>query len=320
MRIEEYGRRDAPVLMLLHSEAFRWDRFLAALPALTDHFRVLIPAMSGFDERFPKEHFEGVEHTARSLVAYLYRHKMLNVDGLYGLSLGGSVALQMLRDEHISVRRVVLDGCVMPSEKPPLLTKCQVLGKRMLLHTQKRMTGRLMARVSSVGPSGLDELMEKHRILETLSNETISQVSRSCLCAPVPKSLPGLKGNAVYWYGQGERQDRETDIQFIYRHFPEIPVLVLKGMRHGELLFETPELFGRYLDCVIREDGYMPGTEPPEKNEEQAGEQEEIRKENRTESFPKPQGYLPPPAPETENSGEQQQERIPEGAVLPDEF
>ena len=259
MRIMEFGPENGQQVMLIHGEHARWDIFLPAMEPLVKTCRVLIPVLDGFDAEAEKQaDFPGVEKAADQLCQWLEEHGKTHLLGVYGISLGGSIAFQMLSREQLSVDRCVMEGAIMPSDRMKAAVRAQILVKEGLTSFQKRLPGTVMARLASAGPSTMEELLKTHELMRSLSRETMRQINRSCLCAPIPKALPAVRESALYMYAQGESQDRYQDIQFLHRRFPEIPVLVLSGLCHAELLFKHPDIFGDYLSRLFMEDGYMP--------------------------------------------------------------
>ena len=83
MTVHEYGAGEK-IIVLVHPSVVMWDYFDYIVPLLEKEYRLIIPALSGYDEQNPNENFTSVEKIAAALSKWLAEHKIETVDILYG--------------------------------------------------------------------------------------------------------------------------------------------------------------------------------------------------------------------------------------------
>lgn len=97
-------------IMLIHGAGFHWNNcFREVIRSLKDDHCIIIPFLPGHcDER--KELMESVEKTSIDITKQLFRENIKEIDIVYGISLGASVALEIALNNAITIRKIVLDG------------------------------------------------------------------------------------------------------------------------------------------------------------------------------------------------------------------
>ena len=67
MTIHEFGKENDKTIVLIHPAAVMWDYFEYVIPLLQDRYRVIVPALPGYDEDAPGD-FTSVGQIAAELV------------------------------------------------------------------------------------------------------------------------------------------------------------------------------------------------------------------------------------------------------------
>ena len=113
MRIHEFGTEHEKTVLLLHSACLSWRMFRPAVERLQTQYHLIIPALPAHDpdEKTP---YTSVEAIAAELGGWLTQRGIGALWGLYGVSMGGAVALRLLADGKIPVRTCVLDAAITP--------------------------------------------------------------------------------------------------------------------------------------------------------------------------------------------------------------
>lgn len=95
MNIHVFGREGDRCVLFLHAACTAWDFYEESIRLLSRRFRVVVPALPGHDLT-TDEDYTSVERIAEELERWLLARGRSRVHGLYGLSMGGSVALRLL--------------------------------------------------------------------------------------------------------------------------------------------------------------------------------------------------------------------------------
>ena len=113
MRIHEFGTEHEKTVLLLHSACLSWRMFQPAAERLQTQYHLIIPALPAHDpdEKTP---YTSVEAIAAELGDWLAQRGISTLWGLYGVSMGGAVALRLLADGKIAVQTSVLDAAFTP--------------------------------------------------------------------------------------------------------------------------------------------------------------------------------------------------------------
>ena len=87
------------------------------------------------------------------------------------------------------------------------------------------------------------------------SPRTIYNVFWSTDNYSMPDDVPRVNTKIEYWYGEEEKRAREKehDIEFVCRTYPQTVLREFKGLAHAELVMMFPERFAeevkRFLEC-----------------------------------------------------------------------
>ena len=137
MRIHEFGTEHEKTVLLLHSACLSWRMFCPAVERLQTQYHLIIPALPAHDpdEKTP---YTSVEAIAAELGSWLAQRGIGALWGLYGVSMGGAVALRLLADGKIPVRTCVLDAAITPYRAPRWLTRGFSLRNYLVIHFAQR--------------------------------------------------------------------------------------------------------------------------------------------------------------------------------------
>lgn len=74
MRFQEYGDKENPTIVILHSMAIYPDAFDLVIPALSKGFHLVVPTMSGHDPQEPDEEYTSIEEIAACVESWTQAH------------------------------------------------------------------------------------------------------------------------------------------------------------------------------------------------------------------------------------------------------
>ena len=94
MIVQEFGKQNKDVVILLHGGGLSWWNYRNAAAQLEERYRVVIPVLDGHAESDTP--FTSIEENAARLIAYIDDRFGGQVLAIGGLSLGGQILVEML--------------------------------------------------------------------------------------------------------------------------------------------------------------------------------------------------------------------------------
>lgn len=246
MNIHEFGQENRECVLFLHASCTGWDFYEESIQRLSVQYHVVVPAMPGHDLT-TDEDYTSVEEITAELEQWLLKRGQTHIHGLYGLSMGGSVALRLLADNKIVFDKAVIDAGITPYQLPWLLTRFIALRDFWMVELGKhsRKLLELAYPPEKYGAEGLDFMQQ---VMKHMSARTIWRVFDSCNNYSMPKPIPVLSTDIQYWYGSLEKKARAWDIDYVRKNFPETVFVELPSLDHAEYAMLHPaELAGRLL-------------------------------------------------------------------------
>ena len=108
MKFYEFGAEGSPVILCMHGMMQSWESIYKVVKPLEENYRLLIPAMDGFYEGC--DNFTSFSDQAEQLEKYVIEHYNGKIDGVYALSQGALLIIEVLTRNKISIAAAVLDG------------------------------------------------------------------------------------------------------------------------------------------------------------------------------------------------------------------
>lgn len=242
MNVHEFGERNERVILMIHPSVVRWDYFEQVIPLLEKEYRVLVPALPGYDPDDPGD-FTSVERIAAELGDWVRMRGIKALYAVYGCSMGGSIALMTAVYQAVPIRHCIMDGGITPYQLPWIATRFIALRDYLLMMTGRIGGMKLLKRAFAMDGVGQEELRYGLDVLRSLSRRTIWRTFDSCNNYKMPNPIPAIPSRLHYWYAQGETKERAWDIRYMGRHFPQTEFRVLPDLGHGGLVWTKPELF-----------------------------------------------------------------------------
>jgi len=199
---------------------------------LKDKYCVILVSVPGHDPN-TNEEFTSVEQIAGEIETGLIEMGRSRVDLLYGLSMGGGIAIRILADNRLSVKHAVIDAGITPYEMPWIATRLILVKDFLMMEWGKhsKWVLSLAFPAKEYTQEGLDCM---YQVLRHMTPRTIWHVYDSTDNYSMPATFPTLDTSIEYWYGSREEKDRKLDIQYVQKHMPGVQFRKIDGMMHGQ--------------------------------------------------------------------------------------
>ena len=250
MTIHEFGKENKETVVLIHPSLVMWDYFEYLIPRLQDRYRLVIPALPGYDEDAEGD-FTSVEEISAGLADWLEARGLAEISCIYGCSMGGSVVARFLADDRIKVRSAVLDGGITPYQLPRIVTRL-IAARDFLMICMGKLGGiRLLEKAFSTDEYSEEDLQYVEKVLKFISARTIWRTFDSCNNYDMPEAVRTDCRRIEYWYAGMEEKARKWDIAYIRKHFPDASFRVFGDVGHGGLAVREPERLAAELVRIM---------------------------------------------------------------------
>ena len=259
MKVYEYGIGNERTFAMFQCAAEPWWVFEASAKEMARDYHVYLFIADGHDEQGTT--FLSIETYVEEVADWLRGKGVSRVDAMYGGSMGGACVIRFLATEDIPVGKAIIDAGITPYPYPKLI--CRLISVKdwimIMLATRSLRMMKLACPPERWTPKGEDP--EKHyRTLlkfykKHYSPRTIYNVFWSTDNYSMPDDVPRVNTKIEYWYGEEEKRAREKehDIEFVCRTYPQTVLREFKGLAHAELVMMFPERFAeevkRFLEC-----------------------------------------------------------------------
>jgi hypothetical protein len=161
----------------------------------------------------------------------------------------------------IPVEKAIIDAGITPYPYPKFI--CRLISVKdwimIMLGTRSLRMMKLACPPERWTPKGEDP-EEHYRALlkfykQHYSPRTIYNVFWSTDNYSMPDPVPRVNTKIEYWYGEEEKRAREKehDIEFVSRTYPQTVFREFKGLAHAELVMMFPERFAREVKRFLEE-------------------------------------------------------------------
>lgn len=239
--LHELGTKHDQKIIMIHGTGMSWDMFMPCAQILSEEYHVILVSVPGHDPNTTEE-FSTIEQIAGEIEKALINRGYKDVDMLYGLSMGGGIALRILADQCISFKHAVIDAGITPYELPWLFTRI-ILIKDFLMtewgkHSKKALSFAFPA--EDYSPEAINRMFY---VLQHMSAKTIWHVYDSTDNYSMPEVFPQMNTAIEYWYGEKEEKERRLDIRYVKKHISKVRFRKLPGMKHGQYVMTQTEGF-----------------------------------------------------------------------------
>jgi pimeloyl-ACP methyl ester carboxylesterase len=226
------GEEHDMIIVMIHGTGMSWDMLMNSAEILKEKYCVVLVSVPGHDPKTTEE-FTSIEQIADEIETGLIEMGRSSVDLLYGLSMGGGIAIRILADNRLSIEHAVIDAGITPYEMPWIATRLILVKDFLMMEWGKHSKWALSLAfpAKEYTQEGLDRM---HQVLRHMTPRTIWHVYDSTDNYSMPATFPALETSIEYWYGSREEKDRKLDIQYVQKHIPGVQFRKIDGMMHGQ--------------------------------------------------------------------------------------
>ncbi len=265
MKVYEFGTDNPRSFVMFQCAVEPWWVFKASAEQMAKDWHVYLFITDGHDELGTE--FVSIEKTVRDAAAFLRNNGIRHVDAMYGVSMGGAIVIRFLATENIPVEKAIIDAGITPYPYPKPV--CRLISFKdwamVMLGTRFLPLMKLAYPPKRWTPAGEDPGEHYRRLHDFYkkhySSRTIYNVFWSTDNYSMPDPVPPVGTKIEYWFGEKERKAREKehDIEFVCRAFPQTVLHEFKGLEHAELIMMFPERFYREVRRFLED---LPGSGP----------------------------------------------------------
>ncbi len=251
MNFYEFGQENDEIIVMIHGLTMTWDMFQKVIDQLKEEYHVIAVAVPGHDLTNQSD-FTTVEEVSTMIENYLLSKNYHNILCLYGLSMGGGIAIRILANHRVHFENAIIDAGITPYEMPYLFTRFILLNDFCTTMLARQFPSLL----NLVFPADrFDEDIRRKEIIgiRHMTAKTIWNAYDSTDNYSMPKVFPDISTNIEYWYGEDEKKDRKLDIQYVEKHIPNVTFQMIPNMTHGQFVCSEPERFCQKLKEVVNQ-------------------------------------------------------------------
>ena len=259
MKVYEFGKEHVKSFVMFQCAVEPWWVFKASAEEMAKDYHVYLFIADGHDELGTE--FVSLEKYAMDAADYLREQNIVQVDGMYGVSMGGAAVIRFLATEDIPVGKAIVDAGITPYPYAKFI--CRLISVKdwimVMLGTRSLRLMKLAYPPERWTPKGEDpeahyralhQFFQQHYSAKTIYNVFWSTDNYS-----MPDPIPQVDTKIEYWYGEEEKQAREKehDIEFVSKAFPQTVFKELNGLAHAELVMMFPERFAAEVKRFLEE-------------------------------------------------------------------
>ena len=235
MIFNTYGDETLPSLILIHGMANTAQSCYGRIVPYLGDYHVILCEVDGHTDK-DTGLFISIEDCCEKIENYVIRNLEGKVYGLSGFSMGGTIAVELMARNNISIEKVILDAafCVKMGVLTPMYTGmfCWALHK---IQSGKTIPHIMIESVMGKGNRGIVNTFYKNVNMQSIKN-----ACRDIYRYEISSEIDNFSGAVTFWYGSNEHYPKKTAI-LLKKHLPQMQVEVFEGMGHGQLLNEHPE-------------------------------------------------------------------------------
>ena len=162
----------------------------------------------------------------------------------------GGMVVRFLTSQNIPVDRAIIDAGTAPYQYPKWI--CLLIGVRDFLMLKiARSSVKLMEAAFPTDhfarnpKNAAQEYEQIRQYLKGYSDKTIWNIFWSANNYEVPRTAPWLDTRIQFWVGTDEWGSRYRDLKWTKQYLPQLEIVKIPQMMHGEFVMMHPEEFAQ---------------------------------------------------------------------------
>lgn len=237
MLFNEFGKKENPVVLLLHGMMQDWHSEYEMLKPLEEHYRLIIPAQDGFYDGC--KDFTNFADQARQIEEYVHKNYGGKLHGAYGASQGGLMLTELLTRNKIDMGKVIMDGCYVAHQGKiagwvtyKMFCRFKNTGKfPVLIHLMMKLMGTKL--------EDMAEDMGKDMYMKA-SDETVKRNFMENYTYRVRPEIAENETMVYLWCGSKEPYAIKSQNE-LKKYLKSYEEEIMEGLGHGEFLMKQSE-------------------------------------------------------------------------------
>ncbi|MDI3536782.1 MAG: hypothetical protein PWP16_840 [Eubacteriaceae bacterium] len=236
MLFKETGKAINPKMIFLHGGGLSAWSLDSVAALLKDRFYIIRPVIDGHGED-GKETFLSIEDSAAKLIDYIDHHCNGKVHLLCGLSIGAQIVTEVLaKRQDITDFAVIESALVIPIKKTTaVMAPINALSYGLI---GNKSFSKMQAKALCLPPEKFEPYYQDSL---RMSKQSLMNMARSNGTYALKKDISKTKAKVLIVVGQKELSIMKKSALLLNREIPHSRLLVVKGMKHGELSLKYPE-------------------------------------------------------------------------------
>ncbi len=247
MKIVEFGKENAPVLVLLHGGGLSWWNYQGVCERLAPKYHIVLPLLDG--HAGSDCDFTTIQNAAVRLCAWIQQNYGQGVFAMGGLSLGGQILAEMLAIcPNICKYAIIESALVLPMRFTNRLVGPMVNVSYGLI--PKRWFAKLQFCQLHIRPE-LFELYYQDSCKIKKENMAAFLKSNSSYC--VNDAIQNSTAKVLVAVGEKELPKMKKSAELLHQRLKGSELCVLPSYRHGDLSINHAERYAELLERLIAE-------------------------------------------------------------------
>ena len=228
MNIIEFGKKDAPVIVLLHGGGLSWWNYREEAELLQENYHVLLPVLDG--HAGSDRDFAGIEDNAAEIIRYIDEKQNGSVLMIGGLSLGAQILTEILSVRPEICRTALIESAlVIPMKFTGMLVQPMTAASYGLI--SKKWFARLQFRALGMKEEYFEDY---YRDSVKITEKNLISILKANSVYRLKNSAENTAASVHIVVGQKERKKMIRSAELLREHFPDSSLEILPGMFHGE--------------------------------------------------------------------------------------
>lgn len=240
------GKKGTPAVLLIHGEAMSAESCYEDIArALGRKYRVIMACLDGHDP-YSDSLFESLTGCCERIEKYIHKRFGGRLWAISGFSLGGTVALELVKRGNIKVSRLHLDAplCHSPGLKAIPYTLMFTKGAEFIKKGHK-LPDIVVEKVYGKGNAGMQKLFYKDIDMHSVENLCTEMYSYK-----LSPRLERCRVPVELWCGSEEKGSKQS-ARDLEQYIPKMRVRVFKGFGHGQILRAHKRAYVRELKAFL---------------------------------------------------------------------
>ena len=239
MIFHEYGGNNKPLVVLIHGVFQPWQTLLPIAKNFENEYRVIIPALNGHTSE-ETSHFISIEKEAEEIEKYINSNYGNGVFALFGLSMGGAIAYEILKNKKLIIKNAILDGA-------PLVSSGKFVSRIMennYVQIAEKSKARNKKTLNNFSRNFLPEkyLQDYLSFIDNTDEQSIRNMVMSVGKGRFDATLRLSNTKLLYLHGTKANEAlAKKSSKLIAKHYPDATVVCFKGDGHIECAIYEPD-------------------------------------------------------------------------------